>query len=151
VSLGLRADYFDTDNLALRRFTRFDSEIDFDWGIAAPDSRLKRDGFSVRWRGQIQPLYDETYTFYTLSDEGVRLWVNGELLINNWSNHFVTEDRATVTLRADERYDLQVEYYDRLGAAVMKLLWSSDSQAKEVVPAQRLSQPVVAAVTTDSR
>ena len=150
-ALGLRADYFETADLSSRRFTRLDSQIDFDWGTFAPDSRLGRDMFSVRWRGQIQPLYDETYTFYTLSDEGVRLWVNGELLINNWTNHFATEDSATITLRAYERVDLQVEYYDRQGAAVMKLLWSSVSQAKEVVPAQRLSQPVVTTATTESR
>ena len=141
--MGLRADYFETSDLSSRRFTRLDNEIDFNWGTGAPDSRLGRDSFSVRWRGQLEPLYDETYTFYTFSDEGVRLWVNGELLINNWTNHFATEDSATITLRANERVDLQVEYYDRLGAAVMKLLWSSPSQPKEIVPAERLSQPVV--------
>ncbi|NOT60486.1 MAG: PKD domain-containing protein [Acidobacteria bacterium] len=141
-ALGLRGDYFDTPDLALRRFTRLDSQIDFDWGTNAPDARLGRDMFSVRWRGQVQPLYDETYTFYTLSDEGVRLWVNGQLLINNWTNHFITEDSATITLRANVRYDLQLEYHERLGTAVMKLFWSSASQTKEIVPASRLSQPV---------
>jgi PKD repeat protein len=142
-ALGLRGDYFDTPHLALRRFTRLDNQIDFDWGTSAPDARLGRDMFSVRWRGQVQPLYDETYTFYTLSDEGVRLWVNGQLLINNWANHFVKEDSATITLHANLRYDLQLEYHERLGAAVMKLFWSSASQAKEIVPAKRLSQPVI--------
>ena len=86
----------------------------------------------------MQPLYSETYRFYTLSDDGVRLWVNGQLLINNWTDHPTTENSGTIALTAGQKYDVKLEYYDHTRNAVAKLLWSSTSQTKQPIPQSQL-------------
>jgi hypothetical protein len=86
----------------------------------------------------VQPVYTETYTFYTQSDDGVRLWVNGKLLIDNWTDHAATQNSGTITLTAGQKYSIKMEYYENSGGAVAKLSWSSPSQAKQVIPKARL-------------
>ena len=86
----------------------------------------------------MQPLYSETYTFTTLSDDGARLWVNGQQLINNWTVHPPTENSGTITLTAGQKYDLKLEYYEHTGGAVAKLSWSSASQTKAIIPQTQL-------------
>ena len=58
----------------------------------SPAAAIAADTFSARWIGQVEAQFTGTYTFYTQSDDGVRLWVNGQLLVNNWTNHSVTEN-----------------------------------------------------------
>lgn len=49
------------------------------------------DTFTMRWEGKVEPLYTQTYTFYTVTDDGVRLWVNGWLVIDKWQDRGPTE------------------------------------------------------------
>jgi hypothetical protein len=99
---------------------------------------LRNTDFSVRWTGEIVPRYSETYTFRTVSNDGVRLWVNGRLIVDNWTDHSATEDKGEISLRAGERYDFRMEYYQGGGGAEVKLFWSSPSQRREIVPSSRL-------------
>ncbi|WP_258171269.1 fibronectin type III domain-containing protein [Paenibacillus sp. R14(2021)] len=80
---GVIGQYYagDFGTLAL---TQTDPAIDFDWGGGRPTPDVPGEWFTARWTGKIQPQYTETYTFYTNTDDGVRLWVNGQLLISNW-------------------------------------------------------------------
>jgi hypothetical protein len=143
---GLRGDYFDgveleagvTGTLDLRRV---DAMIDFDWGTGRPSAAVDDDYFSVRWTGQVMPLYSETYTFTTLTDEGVRLWVNGTLLIDRWVNQTATMHSASLALVAGRRYDVKMEYFEATGAAVAKLYWASATQRMELVPTSCLFPP----------
>ena len=135
---GLTAEYFDTLNLTNPIFTRTDATVDFDWGLSSPHPAIEADSFSIRWTGKIQPIYTETYTFHTLSNDGVRLWVNGELLIDQWVRQDTTEHNGTISLEAGQFYDIRLEYYDRNGNAVSQLSWSSDSQTKQIVPTSQL-------------
>jgi hypothetical protein len=100
------------------------------------------DTFSVCWTGQVQPLYSETYTFKTTSDDGVRLWVNGQQIIDNWTNHAPTDDTGTIALSAGVKYDITLEYYENGGGAVIQLYWSSASQAEEIIPQMQLYSSV---------
>jgi hypothetical protein len=134
----LQATYYDNVNLTGLSVSRVDPTINFNWGSAAPVAGFGADTFSARWTGLIKPRYSETYTFYTTSDDGVRLWVNGQLLIDQWTNHSPTVHSATIALQADQLYDIRMEYFDNTGGAVAKLEWSSARQAREVVPASRL-------------
>jgi GH43 family beta-xylosidase len=85
-SNGLFGQYFDDANLAQLRMTRQDIAIDFDFGNASPvQPQMSSDTFSVRWTGQVQPEFSEAYTFHVTADDGVRLWVRGQLLIDRWS------------------------------------------------------------------
>lgn len=131
---GLLAQYYEGLDLTNLRMTRIDPAINFNWKDGSPAPSLPPDFFSVRWTGQVQPQYSETYTFYTYADDGVRLWVNGQLLIDNWINQAPTEIAGTIPLNAGERYDIRLEYYELNGGATSQLLWSSPSQRKEIIP-----------------
>lgn len=112
--------------------------MNFNWGKTAPAAGMGADTFSVRWTGKVQAKYSQTYTFSTTADDGVRLWVNGQLLINNWTDHAATTNSGTITLQAGQKYDIKMEYYENSGGAVAKLLWSSASQPLQVVPQSQL-------------
>ncbi|WP_084542286.1 PA14 domain-containing protein [Calidithermus chliarophilus] len=137
-SNGLVGEYFDNKDFTGPVVRRVDPEINFTWNSLAPLPSMGADTFSVRWTGEVEPRYSEQYTFYTVSDDGVRLWVNGQLLINNWANHGAKEDAGTITLQAGKRYTIKMEFYDNTGKAVVKLRWSSARQAKEVIPSSQL-------------
>jgi len=143
---GLSATYFDNTDFTSPKVTRVDATVNFDWGHSAPVSGVANDSFSVRWQGLVQPAKSETYTFYTQSDDGVRLWVNNQLIINKWLNQAVTENSATITLAAGQKYSIKLEYYDNLYAAVSKLYWSSPTTAKQIVPQAALFSNTSAAI-----
>ena len=63
---------------------RIDPAINFNWGSGSPDASISVDHFTARWTGSLQPQFNETYTFYTTTDDGGRLWVDGRLLIVIW-------------------------------------------------------------------
>ena len=86
---------------------------------------LDRDGFNVKWTGQLRADFSEEYTFSTISDDGVRLWIGNELVIDNWTNHTATEDQGTKWLEAGKWYDVRLEYFDNTGLAEIEWRWSS--------------------------
>ena len=143
---GLRGDYFDGVELeagdsGVLELSRLDATIDFDWGYGRPHSTGDDDWFSVRWTGQVMPLFSETYTFSTLTDDGVRLWVDGKMLIDRWEDQESTTYSGTIDLIAYRKYDLRLEYYDATEQAVARLSWSSRSQRLEIVPSACLFAP----------
>ena len=106
-------------------------------GSANPVPQLK---FTVG-SGRVTPRYSQTYRFYTNCDDGSRLWVNNNLLVDNWVDQGPTERSGTIALTAGARYDLRLEYYNRGGGALAQLLWSSPSQAKQIIPQEVLTPP----------
>lgn len=144
---GLTGDYYNNPTytndappapfagtLALRRV---DSTLNFDWLTGSPGPVISNDYFSVRWTGQIQPLGADTYTFYTTTDDGVRLWIGGQLIIDHWNPQAPTEWTNTIALTANKT-DLVMEYYEKAGGAVAKLSWSNPGIAKQIVPIPQL-------------
>jgi chitodextrinase len=135
---GLSGQYFNTVNLTGSSTTRVDPRVDFAWGTGSPAATLNPDNFSIRWSGQLEPRFSETYTLSTISDDGVRLWLDGQLLLDHWNEHAETEDAVSVALVAGRRYDLKLEYFELSGAATARLLWSSASQPRQAVPPTQL-------------
>jgi glucose/arabinose dehydrogenase len=135
---GLSASYFNNVDFTGTTISRVDPAIDFSWGTGSPDPSIGADTFSARWAGQVEAQFTETYTFFTRSDDGVRVWVNDQLIINNWTNHSVIENSGSIALAAGVRYAIRVEYYENAGGATLRLLWSSPSTPKATVPASRL-------------
>ncbi len=137
---GLRAEYVNNTTLtAPVVLTRTDATVNFDWGNGSPASGINTDNFSVRWTGQVEAPTTGTYTFSTTCDDGVRLWVNGTQLINDWNNHPPTTNTGTpLTLTAGQRYDIRIDYYENGGGAAAKLGWSYPGQAQQIVPQSRL-------------
>jgi hypothetical protein len=135
---GLTGNYYDNMDFTVLRVTRVDPTINFDWGTGSPDPSIGIDTYSVRWTGQIEPLFSETYTLYTETDDGVRLWINNVLVIDRWLDQGPTEWSGTVALSAGQRYDVRMDYYENGGGAVARLRWSSASQIKQIVPQSQL-------------
>lgn len=110
-------EYFDNPNLeGTPAFTRQDDQIFFLWGKGAPDSSLPIDGFSARWTKK--QLYTEgDYTFEMRSGDGARLYIDDQLVIDDWTDHPLTTHEKTVHLAAGE-HTIKMEYYDRIGGAV---------------------------------
>lgn len=140
---GLLGEYYDNMNFTDRKFNRTDSTVNFDWSLGSPDSRISSDTFSIRWTGKVEPLYSQVYTFYVKSDDGARLWVNGQQLINQWCDQSATEYSGSIYLEAGKKYDIQLEYYDNQAYASVKMMWSSQSQGKEIIPKNRLYSQAV--------
>ncbi len=107
------------------------------------------DTFTVRWAGKVEPLYSQTYTFYTTTDDGVRLWVNNQLIIDKWIDQGPTEWSGQITLTAGQRYDIRMEFYENGGGAMAKLFWSSASQAKQAIQQSQLYPTTAANAQVD--
>lgn len=136
---GLKAEYYTDKNLATLKAVVVDPDINFDWGNRGlPMDGVAHNNFSVRWTGKIQPLYNEVYTFKTVSDDGVRLYINGRLLIDDWTTHSSKTDSAKIELQAGVMYDIKLEYYQETGRAGVELYWNSISQKSEIVSQKQL-------------
>ncbi len=119
--------------------TRTDAVISFNWNSTGPDPSIGQTNFTARWTGSVQPQYSETYTFTVIADDGVRLWVNGQLLVNNWvAGSGTTTNSGNLTLTAQEFYNIRLDYFQQTGNASVQLLWSSPSTAQSIVPQSQL-------------
>ncbi|MEU7856141.1 PA14 domain-containing protein [Nonomuraea sp. NPDC049141] len=134
---GLSATYFDNADLTGATVTRIDPTVNFDWGSAAPDPAIGADTFSVRWTGKVMADKAETYTFVTTTDDGVRLWVDGKPLIDNWTDHSKRDDTGQVALSAGT-HDIKMEFYDSGYDAIAELRWESPSIPRQIIPAEKL-------------
>ena len=139
---GLRGDYYTIQAQTFTNaptLTRIDTNVDFNFGTGTPDPSISVDNFTVRWTGKVQPLYCQDYTFYTRSDDGARLWVNGQLVVDRWIAQGVTEiASAPITLTAGQKYDVVMEYFEKTSTAEVHLNWSSLSQIKQAIPMTQL-------------
>ncbi|HEY0737739.1 MAG TPA: PA14 domain-containing protein [Herpetosiphonaceae bacterium] len=96
---GVVGTYYQNPDFTSPVGTRQDPTVNFDWGYGSPDAAIESSTFSVRWLGQVVPRFNETYTFYTQNDDGVRLWVNDPLLIDDWHDHGLTEHQGMPTMK----------------------------------------------------
>jgi len=135
---GLSATYFDNADLTGKSISRTDATVNFNWYNGSPNSAIAPDSFSARWTGQVLADKTQTYTFYATADDGVRLWVDGKQIINDWSDHGAREDKGTISLVAGKKYDIKLEYYDKQYGAVIKLSWSGAATVKQVIPQAQL-------------
>lgn len=146
---GLQAEYFNYDAGQKPNFdgvplaTHNGENADFDWNLNAPALGVAHNDFAVRWRGQIQPRYSEVYSFQTYADDGVRVRIDGDTIIDSWTNQAANGQRSFKYLEAGHKYNIEVEYYDADQEARCSLYWSSKSQPFEAVPRSCLFPPAV--------
>jgi hypothetical protein len=139
-SSGLLGNYFNGINLTGPAGTRVDPTINFapDWGSKpAGTSVTADDNYSVRWTGFVQTSTAGSWTFYTRSNDGVRLWIDNVLVINNWTNHTVVENAATISLTAGW-HTIRLEYFQQGGVAVISLSFRGPEQVKTIIPQAKL-------------
>ena len=118
----------------------------------SPDPSIGQTDYTVRWTGSVKPQFNETYTFYGTSDDGMRLWVDGQMLINAWVDQAPTTYQGSIALKAQQLYDIQIDYYQNGGGAVAEMAWSSPSTPQEIIPESQLfpvtNPPPAVAITS---
>jgi hypothetical protein len=135
---GLTAQYYSDMNLMNFYKQQIVRRIDFNWGTGSPLNNWRKDEFSIRWIGFLEAPSDGNYDFYTHSDDGVRLWIDGALLIDNWTTHHVTVNRASIEM-AKGYHPIKIEYYEKHLQAVLQLYWKPEFQPRpEIIPAKYL-------------
>ncbi|PSN20047.1 hypothetical protein C7271_04110 [filamentous cyanobacterium CCP5] len=134
VGNGLKATYYDGKEFGQPVLSRRDATIDFDWQSGSPAASMDNDAFTVHWNGFIKPDYSEDYLFTTTSDDGVRLWIDDQLIINHWYDQAATPHSGRISLEAGKFYSIKMDYYESQGWAKASLAWSSGSQGFEIVP-----------------
>jgi len=118
-----RGEYYNSMDLSgFPALVRDDTEVNFDWGVGSPDPAVSADHFSVNWTRFVY-FNTGTYTFYVTSDDGVRLWVDDDLIIDQWNDHSATTYSASKWL-GDGYHSIRLAYYENTGVAVCKLWWN---------------------------
>ncbi len=137
---GLKGQYFTgvTDLSGTPVVTRTDPKIDFDWSTNPPAATVDRLLFSVRWSGEIEIPVADTYTFTTRSNDGSRMIVNDQRIINDWGTHTARDTSASLYLEAGP-HPMVVEYMQEGGAASIVVSWQSSLIAKQTIPSVVLS------------
>lgn len=121
---GLYAEYFDNSTLSGEpKKTKVDNQINFEQTAGAFNSSVGSDNFSVRWTGKITPT--EKCNLAAVGDDGIRVYINGELIINAWnSTAGVLNENEKFVLEAGKSYDIKVECYETTGNAIAQLFYS---------------------------
>lgn len=121
------------------KFTWIDTTVNFNWGEGSPaPSQLGNDFWLVRWEGFVKPLFTDEYTFHVIADDGIRLWVNEQKLIDAWIPQEPTEWTGNIELEKDVLYPVKLEFFEDAGGAVCELYWSSQRIAKSIIPRTQL-------------
>jgi len=137
---GLRAEYFDDTLLGRCALVRPESTLDQAWNGCAPDPVLTPGAFSARWSATINPRYSESYTLTADCEGGIRIWVDGAIVLDAWEA--TTGGASTLLpLTAGRAVELKVEFKATGADAHARLLWSSASQPQEPIPRDRLAPP----------
>ncbi|MCP4261358.1 MAG: hypothetical protein GY774_28235 [Planctomycetes bacterium] len=114
---------------------RLDPTVDFGWGNGSPEPGVVNvDNFKVRWTGEVEIPSTGTWTFHTLTDDGVRLWVNDELVLENWTDHGSTPDSGEINLQGGQRYPIVLEWYENGGGALCHLSWEGPTMPRQIIP-----------------
>ena len=138
---GFRAEYFGDTTLTTSKGVRVDPYLAFSSKtFANPATATAAAPYSVRWTATLKPRYSETYTFQTVAGDGMRVWVNGTKIIDDWTTHATATRTATMALTAGAPVAIKVEHYNAAGNGVnAKVMWKSPSQLVQVVPASVLT------------
>ena len=139
---GLKGEYFQgTELQGAPVVTRIDADVNFDFSDAIPAPGLGRENYSVRWTGFLTPDQSGTYDVGVTGDDGYRLWLDGKLIVEDWSTHAPLTKTAPFTLEKGRKYALKLDYFQAGGGAVARLIW---------VPPGAAPLPAALATTKDA-
>ena len=145
---GLYGEYYDDKFLEGTPQTRVDKVVNFDPVNNPPDPYINFRHKSMRWSGYITPNFSGVYKIGVNSDDGVRMWLNGELVVDEWHNRGMTTDQVELDMEAGEKYAIKLEYFDNGGDAICQLLWevpaTTDDLYKEDKQVAKESDYVIA-------
>lgn len=152
---GMVGQYFSGRDLDQFFFARLDDKVEFDWGSGSPGEGIPNDVFSARWVGYFQPPHSEgerSYTFRARRDDGVRIYLDGERIMDRWgggstSNYYFTSK----VVSAGELLPLVIEYYESYGAARLYIeIHDDETKARLSESTILLATPLDSVVFTDT-
>ena len=152
---GLKADYYDGTNFNRLVGTKIESNIDYYWLEVAPFKDMNPNECSIRWTGRIMSPKTGVFTFSARVDDGIRVWVGGVQVIDNWQLNDIGYASGKVKLNEGKYYDIKIEYFNGLNEAEIKLFWNLPKpenlgwydnlwydDKEEIVPAKYFFQPI---------
>ncbi|PWT98241.1 MAG: hypothetical protein C5B52_12555 [Bacteroidetes bacterium] len=144
---GLKAEYFSNASNTgpeVPNLVQLDPSINFNWGQASPAPGISSDQFKVRWSGKLLPLTDDNYNIYITASDRVRVTIDGNLIIDSWTDQTITTHTASIALQRTKTYDIVVEYYSNTNPASCILQWSANGICRQNIPtSQLLTEPAV--------
>jgi outer membrane protein OmpA-like peptidoglycan-associated protein len=120
---GLVGEYYDGSNFEKKVLTRTDKKIDFYWDNEAPARGINPQEFSIRWTGQIKAPKSGKYMFRAKVDDGIRVKVGGQSVINAWGLNDEGKFMGYINLQEGQLYNLEVEYFNGLFEGEIQLFW----------------------------
>ena len=120
---GLKAEYYDNPTFQGTPKTRIDKGINFEPKNQAPDPFLPKSPLSIRWTGELVPSVSGEYVFSFTSDDGCKLYIDDQLIIDDWNVHSARTEKASMKLEKGKKYQLKAEYFDNGGDAIARLHW----------------------------
>jgi len=143
---GLMAEYFNNKDLSGKPvITRVDKNFDYDWTVTPPAPGIGKENFSIRLSGYIKTDKTKKYRFYTQSDDGIRLYIDDKLVIDNWTNHAPVYDFCDVNIQAGSEHKIVAEYFQGGGGLALQLGWDYDISTNK----EPIEEAVDAAKTSD--
>lgn len=145
-----KGEYFNNRDLQGEpAVVRHDKALHFNWKNQAPDAKIQKDHFSARWTASIRPTASGLHHIGLTSDDGSRLKINGQVVIDHWGDHGTEQKDAKIELAKDQVYQFEVEYYDAGGGAMVELGWvTPDDQQTD--PAVEFAEALKAAREADA-
>jgi len=119
---GLTASYCTGTDFSKPVHCKVDASIDFDWKKGSPEG-LPNDGFSIRWEGALRAPESGEYILRLTSDDGVRMWVDDQLVIDAWMMRAVASDSASLFFKKGSTHRIRIEYFDKVGDACIDFKW----------------------------
>ncbi|HEY4456884.1 MAG TPA: glycoside hydrolase family 3 C-terminal domain-containing protein [Pseudonocardiaceae bacterium] len=126
---GLYAQYYNGNSLSGNPIATGNvPNVNYNWGGLSPASGVPADNWSAKYTGTITPPTTGSYTFTLTSDDGSRLFVNGQQVINNWADQPPTTKTGTITLTAGQPVSIEVDYFQDGGGSQVNLGWMVPNQ-----------------------
>lgn len=122
---GYRAEYFNNSQLlGIPKIIKDDPAVNFDWQLNSPDEQIPADQFSVRWTKDIS-FEAGKYEFTLNGDDGVRLFIDDELVIDGWFDQYSTKYVLSKNMSAGQ-HTIKIEYYENTGEAAIQFAYKKD-------------------------
>ncbi|UHG94734.1 PA14 domain-containing protein (plasmid) [Spirosoma oryzicola] len=125
---GLKGDYYRGTTFEQKVQTRIDTTIHFDWSTRAPLPELEGSYYSIRWTGELRAPVSGPYTFYCQVDDGLKLWVGQQLLINEWHLSPYSRFKGQIQLVAGQTYPIRIDYFNAIQVGRITLRWERPDQ-----------------------
>ncbi|MET4105799.1 PA14 domain-containing protein [Hymenobacter sp. UYP22] len=140
---GLTGTYYRGQNFERAVLTRIDNQLDFEWRKLPPAPGVPAEHFSVRWTGFLEAPVTGQYVLHLTVDDGVRVWLDNQLLFDSWRDQYFTKGQARVRMEAGKRYALRVEYYQNALDSRLLLAWQRpDASMVDFFGSQSNVQPI---------